>query len=124
MLAQFLLQSAEMIVRRGVPAPMVGKLLLLSIPNIIVITIPMSFLFAILVAVGRLSADNELVAMRSSGVSLMSLYRPVFVLSVLLTIESCCQNSAPTEPLAGNTNLINEPVCRQTCPKNTEESLH
>ncbi|MDX1642752.1 MAG: LptF/LptG family permease [Thermoanaerobaculia bacterium] len=85
-LAQFLLQSAEMIVRRGVPAPMVGKLLALSLPNIVVITIPMSFLFAILVAIGRLSADSELVAMRASGVSLLSLYRPVLLLSLVLAI--------------------------------------
>jgi LPS export ABC transporter permease LptG/LPS export ABC transporter permease LptF len=84
-LAQFLLQSAEMIVRRGVPAPLVGKMILLSLPNIVVITIPMAFLFAILVAVGRLSADSELVAMRSSGVSLLSLYRPILLLSLALT---------------------------------------
>ncbi len=85
-LAQFLLQSAEMIVRRGVPAAMVGKMVLLSLPNIVVITIPMAFLFAILVAIGRLSADSELIAMRSSGVSLLSLYRPILLLSLLLTI--------------------------------------
>lgn len=85
-LAQFLLQSAEMIVRRGVPAAMVGKLLALSLPNIVVITIPMSFLFAILVAIGRLSADSELVAMRANGISLLSLYRPILLLSLVLTI--------------------------------------
>ena len=85
-LAQFLLQSAEMIVRRGVPAGMVGRLLLLSLPNIVVLTVPMSFLFAILVAVGRFSADSELIAMRSSGVSLLSLYRPILLLSLVLTI--------------------------------------
>lgn len=85
-LAQFLLQSAEMIVRRGVPAGMVGRLLLLSLPNIVVLTVPMSFLFAILVAVGRFSADSELIAMRSSGVSLLSLYRPILLLSLLLTL--------------------------------------
>ena len=75
-----------MIVKRGVPAGLVGKMLLLSLPNIVVITIPMAFLFAILVAVGRLSADSELIAMRSTGVSLLSLYRPILILSLLLTL--------------------------------------
>lgn len=87
-MAQFLLQSAEMIVRRGVPAGMVGKMLLLSLPNIVVITIPMAFLFAILVAIGRLSADSELIALRSTGVSLLSLYRPILFLSLALTIAN------------------------------------
>ncbi len=88
LLMQFLFRSAEMIIRRDVPAELVGKLLLLTLPNIIVLTIPMSFLFGILVAVGRLSSDSELVAMRSSGISLYSLYRPILVLSVLLTIAN------------------------------------
>ena len=88
LLMQFLFRSAEMIIRRDVPAELVGKLLLLTLPNIIVLTIPMSFLFGILVAVGRLSADSELVAMRSSGISLFSLYRSVFVLSLILTVAN------------------------------------
>ncbi len=86
LLMQFLFRSAEMIIRRDVPAELVGKLLLLTLPNIIVLTIPMSFLFGILVAVGRLSSDSELVAMRASGISLYSLYRPIFILSLILTI--------------------------------------
>ncbi|MGB3563195.1 MAG: LptF/LptG family permease [Thermoanaerobaculia bacterium] len=85
LLIQFLFASAEMIIRRGVPAVQVGKLLGLTLPNIVVLTIPMSFLFAILVAVGRLASDSELTALRASGVSLFSLYRPIFVFSLLLT---------------------------------------
>jgi lipopolysaccharide export system permease protein len=63
----------------------VGKLLLLSLPWIMVMTIPMSLLFGILIAIGRLSADSELVALRAGGVSLFTLYRPILVLSALLT---------------------------------------
>ena len=85
LLMQFLFRSAEMIIRRGVPAGQVGELLLLTLPNIVVLTIPISFLFGILVAVGRLSSDSELVALRSSGVSLFSLYRPILLLSLMLT---------------------------------------
>jgi LPS export ABC transporter permease LptG/LPS export ABC transporter permease LptF len=84
LLIQFLFASAEMIIRRGVPAVQVGKLLGLTLPNIVVLTIPMSFLFAILVAIGRLASDSELTALRASGVSLFSLYRPIFVFSLLL----------------------------------------
>ncbi len=85
LLLQFLFQSAEMIIRRGLDWAIVGQLLLLNLPHIVVLTIPMALLFAILIAVGRLSADSELVALRSCGVSLLSLYRPVLLLSGLLT---------------------------------------
>ena len=85
LMMQFLFRSAEMIIRRGVPAEQVGELLWLSIPNIVVLTIPMAQLFAILVSVGRLSTESELTAMRASGVSLFSLYRPILLLSLILT---------------------------------------
>src|SRR3954471_24159051 len=86
LLIRFLFQSAEMIIRRGLPASMVGQLLLTTLPNIVVLTLPMSLLFGTLIAVGRLSSDSELIAMRASGLSLLTLYRPILLLSGLLTL--------------------------------------
>jgi LPS export ABC transporter permease LptF/LPS export ABC transporter permease LptG len=86
LLLRFLFQSAEMIIRRGLPVSIVGKLLLVTVPNIVVLTLPMSLLFGILIAVGRLSSDSELTAMRSCGISLLSLYRPVLLVSAVLTV--------------------------------------
>lgn len=86
LLIRFLFQSAEMIIRRGLPPSIVGELLLLTLPNIVVLTLPMSLLFGILIAVGRLSSDSELIAMRSCGISLLTLYRPILLLSALFTV--------------------------------------
>jgi LPS export ABC transporter permease LptF/LPS export ABC transporter permease LptG len=86
LLIRFLFQSAEMIIRRGLPASIVGRLLVLTLPNIVVLTLPMSLLFGILIAVGRLSSDSELIAMRSSGISLLTLYRPILFLSAIFTL--------------------------------------
>ena len=85
---QFLFRSADMIVRRGVSAEVVAKLVALSLPNMVVLTIPMALLFAILVAIGRLAAGSELTALRATGVSLVSLYRPIFALSLLSMVLS------------------------------------
>jgi LPS export ABC transporter permease LptF/LPS export ABC transporter permease LptG len=84
MLVRFLFRSADLIIRRGLSADEVGKLVLYSLPNILVLTIPMALLFGILIAIGRLASDSELIAMRASGISLFTLYRPVLLLSVLL----------------------------------------
>src|SRR4029078_1505797 len=75
LLIRFLFQSAEMIIRRGLPSSIVGQLLLLTLPNIVVLTLPMSLLFGTLIAVGRLSSGSELVGVPGRGVSPLTLYR-------------------------------------------------
>jgi LPS export ABC transporter permease LptG len=72
---------AGMIIQRSLPVATVGKLLLLSLPNIVVLTVPMSLLFGILIAVGRLSADSEIIALRALGISTRVIYKPVFIFS-------------------------------------------
>ena len=66
-LMQKLFDMAGMIIRRSLSAAAVGKLLLLSLPHIIVLTVPMSLLFGVLIAIGRLSSDSEIIAMRALG---------------------------------------------------------
>src|ERR1044071_123096 len=83
-LMKSLFDFAGMIIKRSLPAAIVGKLLLLSLPHIVVLTVPMSLLFGILIAVGRLSADSEIIAMRSVGISTRTIYRPVFLFSFLM----------------------------------------
>lgn len=86
LLIRFLFDSAEMIIRRGLPVSVVGELLVYTLPNIVVLTIPMSLLFGILIAIGRLASDSELVAIRSSGISLVALYRPILLISMFFTV--------------------------------------
>src|SRR5688572_11906387 len=83
-LMQRLFDMAGMIIRRSLPASAVGKLLLYSLPHIVVLTVPMSLLFGILIAIGRLSSDSEIVAMRALGISTRTIYRPVFLFSLAI----------------------------------------
>ncbi len=83
-LINLLFRLTRLVIQQDVPLAEVGLLVAYSLPNIVVLTVPMAFLFAVLVAVGRLAADSELVALRSSGVSLWALYRPIGGLSLLL----------------------------------------
>ena len=85
-LMQKLFDLAGMIIRRSLPGSAVAKLLLYSMPNIIVLTLPMSLLFGILIAVGRLSSDSEIVAMRALGISARAIYRPVFLFSFFMAV--------------------------------------
>src|ERR1700730_18705425 len=88
LLIRTVLFLADFAVRRSASFVDVARLALLSLPWMVVLTIPMAFLLAVLVGLGRLAADSELIALRSCGVGPSSLYRPVlgaaFALSLLV----------------------------------------
>lgn len=84
MLMRSLFDMAGMIIRRSLPGEDVLRLLMLAVPHIVVLTVPMSLLFGILIAIGRLSSDSEIIAMRALGISTRQIYRPVFVFSLLM----------------------------------------
>jgi lipopolysaccharide export system permease protein len=68
-----LLRLIELVVNRGLPASQVAALFAYLLPAFLEVTVPMAMLLAILVAFGRLSADSEITALRSAGVSLYQL---------------------------------------------------
>jgi lipopolysaccharide export system permease protein len=78
-----LLRLIELVVNRGVPATNILRIFAYIIPAFLEVTVPMAMLLAIIVAFGRLSADSELVAFRSSGLSLYQLITPVVIFVVL-----------------------------------------
>jgi lipopolysaccharide export system permease protein len=51
-------------------------------------SVPPTLLFAVCCVYGRISADNEIIALKSAGISPMHVFRPVVVLGVLLSIPS------------------------------------
>lgn len=72
------LQLADLVVTRGALLSDILRMIVYLLPFFSMVTIPMSFLLALLLAFGRLSADSEITAMKSSGVGLYSLLPPVF----------------------------------------------
>src|SRR5919108_1430914 len=77
-----MMDYAEQLVAKGVPAAVVASLMVRLIPQALAITLPMSLLLALLVAFGRLSADREFVALQACGVSLLRLLRPVGLIAM------------------------------------------
>jgi lipopolysaccharide export system permease protein len=67
-----------------VPADTVLRSIGLMLPQLLILSLPMALLSAVLLVFGRFSADNEINAMRTSGVDLLSIASPVLLISVLL----------------------------------------
>jgi LPS export ABC transporter permease LptG/LPS export ABC transporter permease LptF len=76
-----ILKDAYPLIAKGVDAIVVGKVLVLLLPQALAISIPMAVLLGLLIAFGRLSADREFVAMQSCGVSIYRLLRPLAVVA-------------------------------------------
>jgi len=62
------------------------------LPFSLIFTIPWGLLTAVLLVFGRLSADNELVALRSNGVSITRVCFPLTVIAILCTAASLWLN--------------------------------
>jgi lipopolysaccharide export system permease protein len=78
-----LFHVTEMVVDKGVPLGFAIELFLCLIPAFLVFVVPMAFLLGILAALARLSADNEIIALKTSGVGLYRLSPPVIFLSLM-----------------------------------------
>ncbi len=81
-----LIKLTELVVSNGVPLADVGRMILYLIPSFLVFTIPMAFLLAVLLAFGRLSADNEIIVLKASGISLTQVMPPVLICSVVVVM--------------------------------------
>jgi len=83
-----LVKLIELVVNRGLPTTDILRLLGYILPAFLELTVPMAMLLSILVAFGRLSADSEIVALRSSGLSLYQLVPPVATFAVLVGLAT------------------------------------
>ncbi len=75
----------DLLINRDVPIGTLLAFMAFVLPFSLTFTIPWGFLTALLLIFGRMSADNELIALRSNGVSIPRICVPVFVLAVVLT---------------------------------------
>ncbi len=62
------------------------KFIAFVVPYSLIFTIPWALLTAILLVFGRMSADNEMTALRMTGRSMPRICAPVFVLAVLMSV--------------------------------------
>ncbi len=81
-----LFRLVKLFVKKGVgPLYLIESLFYIA-PATVVLSIPMAALVAILLALGRLSTDSEIMAMRANGVGLHQLMVPLLCATFLLSI--------------------------------------
>jgi lipopolysaccharide export system permease protein len=75
----------QMIVTKGVSLPDILRFCLLLMPYLLLFTIPMTGMIAVLITFLRLSNDNEIMALKTSGISAAQLLPPVLGFSLLIS---------------------------------------
>ncbi len=83
-----IIQTADMVVNKGVELMQVLKIFLLFLPYVLIFTIPISVLSAVLLGFGRLSSDNEVTALRTSGISIYKIVFPVIMCGFIISLMS------------------------------------
>ncbi len=86
MLLGNLVKIAQLVINKGVDILVVSKLFLFMAPYLLTYTLPIAVLTATLIALGRLSSDNEIVAIRASGINPMRLIAPLWFMGLALSL--------------------------------------
>lgn len=88
LVVQNMLRFLEDLIAAGVGLAALGQLIAFVLPSYVSYAIPTALLFGILISLGRMSADGEVIAMRACGVSVPHLLPPAMLLGVLAALIS------------------------------------
>jgi lipopolysaccharide export system permease protein len=86
LLLQYIGKHFGELVGKGLPTVVIAEFFGLSVPLTVALTLPMAVLVATLYAFSRLAAENEITALKASGVSLVSVLKPVLWAALGVTV--------------------------------------
>src|SRR4030042_1571518 len=89
-----MVRIANLVINKGVDIFSVGKLFMFMLPALLTYTIPIAALAAVLLSLGRLSSDNEIVAIKASGINLFTLILPLLIVGLILSLVLVIFNDA------------------------------
>jgi lipopolysaccharide export system permease protein len=81
-----LFRLIDLFVRKGLPFSIVGQVLVYSLPHIISYTAPMAILVGIVMSFGRFAHDNEILALKTSGLTFLSLMKIPLMVTALFVV--------------------------------------
>ena len=86
LLTNFLLKAIDKFLGKGLSLLVLGEYMVLNLAWILALAVPMAVLVATLMAFGRMSGDNEITAIRTSGISYFRLLVPSLFFGIAVTL--------------------------------------
>jgi LPS export ABC transporter permease LptG len=116
--------------RNGLPMQALARVLAALIPGILVFTLPISLLMGVLVGMGRMSGDSEIVALVASGLPRTRMLRPVILVALVvmatmlyLTFSWMPRSIRQLTDLKSNQSLVFQGLNTEIKPRVFEESI-
>jgi lipopolysaccharide export system permease protein len=81
---QFLLRAIDRFIGKGLDPGIIFEYLFLNLGWIAALAVPMAVLVAALMSFGQFSEDNEITAMRASGISFTTIVRPALIMGFII----------------------------------------
>ena len=72
----------------GIPFKVALIMIILNLPSVFVMTIPMGVLLATVMTLNRLSLSSEITVMRSCGIGLNRIAKPIFIFAIIMAMSS------------------------------------
>ena len=92
LLLNYIAKNFGELVGKGLPWRVIVEFFILSVPFTFAMTLPMAVLVAVLYAFSRLASENEITAMRASGVGMTRLTIPVLIAASVLSVSMLAFN--------------------------------
>ncbi len=93
LLMQFLWKYIDDLVGKGLEFPVISELLMYTSASLVPMALPLAVLLASIMTYGNLAEFNELLALKSAGVSLQKIMAPVMVISIFITFGAFLFNN-------------------------------
>ncbi|MDD2715953.1 MAG: LptF/LptG family permease [Candidatus Wallbacteria bacterium] len=87
-LIDIFMELTNMVINKGVSGFDVLKFFLYSLPALAVLVFPMGLLLGVVISLGRLSSDSEIVALKASGISFFRILMPLALFSIFMSCAS------------------------------------
>jgi lipopolysaccharide export system permease protein len=113
LLANFLLKSIDKFLGKGLDMLLLGEFMFLNLAWILALAVPMAVLVATLMAFGRLSSDNEITAMRTSGTGFLKLLFPAIVFGGFITFLMILFNNFALPEMNHKARLLSSDLTRK-----------
>jgi len=113
LLANFLLKSIDKFLGKGLDMFLLGEFMFLNLAWILALAVPMAVLVATLMAFGRLSSDNEITAMRSSGTGFLQLLLPAIGFGTVITLLMMVFNNFALPEMNHKARLLSSDLSRK-----------
>ena len=85
---QFLWKYIDDLIGKGLDIVQVSELMIYSIARFVPLALPIAVLVSSVMVLGKLGENYELAALQSSGISLTSIMKPIFIFILLISISS------------------------------------